>query len=180
MVRSARGERPGRFEHGAEVVGVLFGQVAGIADADDASRRVMPEDEGRKGDRGRNRFQRAGGMLMMISRRTSPRRTRSSCQAIPSTCPDIGLARSEGGEDLVHENSKFVAQQSFEGAAFSRHRHAPPRPASNRNQGQNRRNLADIARGYPDLRPARRQNDGRPRASPHMMWALRSRGLRRS
>ncbi|MGB8899024.1 MAG: hypothetical protein WCC90_07200 [Methylocella sp.] len=57
------GERrsvPGRFEHGAEVVGVLFGKVAGKADADDASRRVMPEDEGRKADRGRNRFLRPG------------------------------------------------------------------------------------------------------------------------
>src|SRR6201982_1211609 len=58
-----RGERrsvPVRFEHGAEVVGVLFGEVAGIADADDASRRVMPEDEGGKGDRGRNGRLRAG------------------------------------------------------------------------------------------------------------------------
>jgi hypothetical protein len=53
-----RGERqsvPGRFEHGAEVVGMLFGEVSGIADANNAARGVMPEDEGRKGDRGRNR-----------------------------------------------------------------------------------------------------------------------------
>ena len=47
---------PRRFEHRAEVVGMLFGKVGGIADADDASRRITPQDESRKGHRGRYRF----------------------------------------------------------------------------------------------------------------------------
>jgi hypothetical protein len=41
---------PESFRDRAEVVGVFLGQIAGIRNADDASSRVMPQDEGRKGD----------------------------------------------------------------------------------------------------------------------------------
>ena len=132
---------PGRFEHGAEVVGVLFGKVAGIADADDAARRVMPEDEGRKGDRGRDRFQRPRRHVddqppdLAAANALEPPGDRFD---VPSR--NIGLARRKGCEDLVHEGSEIVAQAGLRGARASdaiaiapRHRASPaaswPRPA---------------------------------------------------
>jgi hypothetical protein len=87
---------------------VLFGEVAGIADADDAVRRVMPDDEGRKGDRGRNRFQRPRGHVDD----QPPDLATADPLKPPGDCFDMpGLAGREGGEDFMHEDSKFVAQQ---------------------------------------------------------------------
>src|SRR6266542_3954218 len=49
--RSGKGRSiPRRFEHGAEVVGMLFCKLSRIASTNDATRRFKPENEGREGD----------------------------------------------------------------------------------------------------------------------------------
>src|SRR5215813_11379754 len=56
------GERapvPVRFDHGPAIARVFAGQLLGIADGDDAARRIMTEKPSRQRDRCRDRFERA-------------------------------------------------------------------------------------------------------------------------
>ena len=106
---------PGRFDQGAEVIGMLFGELRGVADADDAARRIAPEDERRKGDRGRDRFERA---RRHVDDQPLNLAAANLLQAVGDRLNVPGplkfLAWTEGCERLVDEGPEIVAQQGFE------------------------------------------------------------------
>ena len=103
---------PGRLEHGAEVVGMLFGEFGGIADADDAARRVASENERGESDRRGYRFERPRRHIDDQSRdlaAANPLELISDRLNVPR--PLIVWPGTEGREDLVDEGAEVVAQQ---------------------------------------------------------------------
>ena len=110
-------------DQGAEVIGMLFGELPGIANADEPARRIEPEDVCRKGDRGRDRFEHArrhvddqplnfaaANLLQAVGHRLD----------VPG--PLKFLAWTEGYERLVDEGQEIVAQQALEDARVSHSR----------------------------------------------------------
>src|ERR1700722_12668069 len=103
---------PAGFRDRTEVVGMFLGQIAGIGNADDAPRRVVSQDEGRKGDRRRYRLQRSRRHVDDQPRglaATKPLERTADRFEMPTW--HEGLARREGGERLLDKSVEMLAQE---------------------------------------------------------------------
>src|SRR3984957_10533430 len=162
---------------------MFLGQIAGIGNANDAPRRVVSQDEGRKGDRRRYRLQRSRRHVDDQPRglaATKPLELTGNRFEMPTW--HEGLARRERSERLLDKSVEMLAQERQQQSGVSVHA-LPPYPFQGPfRQEKGRRSPAGNGAGSPSPRPPSfriRPRSGRSRRSARSTAAASAEHARR-